>query len=112
MKSANVVNVPMPAGGAPQTALIGLLPLWESHKRVRGAKITGRVFDPEKDPPHHLVLEVHPGITGSIAVTEEWMSRHKPKLGGYYVVYEDGYTSYSPAGAFEGGYTRVDEVPA
>jgi hypothetical protein len=30
-----------------------------------------------------------------------------PRAGGYYVVYEDGYKSYSPAEAFESGYTLI-----
>ena len=30
-----------------------------------------------------------------------------PEVGGYYVVYEDGYKSFSPAGAFESGYTPL-----
>lgn len=40
-----------------------------------------------------------------VEVDEEWMRRHKPKGQGYYVVYEDGYTSWSPVEAFEKGYT-------
>jgi len=40
-----------------------------------------------------------------ISVTKEYMQKHKPKIGGYYVVYEDGYQSFSPAKAFEDGYT-------
>lgn len=32
-------------------------------------------------------------------------AQHKPKIGGYFVLYEDGYTSYSPASTFEAGYT-------
>lgn len=35
----------------------------------------------------------------------EWFLKHKPMAGGYYVVYKDGYTSFSPAAAFEEGYT-------
>lgn len=31
-----------------------------------------------------------------------------PAAGGYYVVYEDGYQSYSPAKAFEDGYAPVE----
>ena len=31
-----------------------------------------------------------------------------PHVGGYYVLYEDGYESFSPAKAFEEGYTRFD----
>lgn len=33
--------------------------------------------------------------------------KHKPTAGGYYVVYKDGYTSFSPADAFEDGYTAI-----
>lgn len=35
------------------------------------------------------------------------MAKHKPVAGGYFVVYEDGYESFSPAKAFEEGYTRI-----
>jgi hypothetical protein len=31
-------------------------------------------------------------------------------VGGYVVVYTDGYISWSPADAFEGGYTLVEEA--
>jgi hypothetical protein len=30
-----------------------------------------------------------------------------PQPGGYFVVYKDGYKSFSPAKAFEEGYTRI-----
>lgn len=40
-------------------------------------------------------------------VSGEYMKKHTPEVGGYYVVYADGYKSYSPAKAFEDGYTRV-----
>ena len=35
------------------------------------------------------------------------VSRYMPKPGDYFVVYDDGYESYSPAKAFEEGYTRI-----
>ncbi len=37
----------------------------------------------------------------------QWLDKHKPEAGGYYVVYKDGYASFSPAQAFEEGYTLV-----
>lgn len=43
-----------------------------------------------------------------VEVSREYLDKHEPKTGGYYVVYEDGYSSYSPAEAFEKGYTRVE----
>ena len=36
-----------------------------------------------------------------------YVAKHNPREGGYYVVYADGYASFSPAAAFEDGYTKV-----
>jgi hypothetical protein len=38
----------------------------------------------------------------------KYMTKHQPQVGGYYVVYDDGYKSFSPAKAFEEGYTLVE----
>jgi hypothetical protein len=43
----------------------------------------------------------------SFWVDQEYMYKHKPVAGGYYVVYKDGYKSFSPAAAFEEGYTLI-----
>lgn len=40
-------------------------------------------------------------------VEADYVKKHSPVAGGYYVVYEDGYKSFSPAAAFEAGYTRI-----
>ena len=40
-------------------------------------------------------------------VNHDYMFKHKPVVGGYYVVYKDGYKSFSPADAFEDGYTKL-----
>lgn len=40
-------------------------------------------------------------------LSEEYVKKHNPKVGGYYVVYADGYCSFSPAEAFENGYTLI-----
>lgn len=44
-----------------------------------------------------------------VSVDEGWMSKHNPQEGGFFVVYDDGYRSFSPAKAFEDGYTRIGE---
>lgn len=41
------------------------------------------------------------------AVSEEYIDKHNPQPGGYFVVYDDGYQSFSPAKAFEEGYTPI-----
>jgi len=43
-----------------------------------------------------------------ISVGADYIAKHKPHSGGYYVLYEDGYASFSPAEAFESGYTLID----
>lgn len=40
-------------------------------------------------------------------MSREWMTKHNPVVGGYLVLYDDGYCSFSPAEAFESGYTRI-----
>ena len=40
-------------------------------------------------------------------VEYDYLRKHNPEVGGYFVVYKDGYKSYSPAQAFEEGYTRI-----
>jgi hypothetical protein len=43
----------------------------------------------------------------SFPVEKSYMDKHNPQVGGYYVVYDDGYKSFSPAKAFEDGYTLL-----
>ena len=40
----------------------------------------------------------------SFQVDKKYVDKHKPVVGGYYVVYKDGYKSWSPKEAFEEGY--------
>lgn len=40
-------------------------------------------------------------------VSRKYILKHNPQVGGYFVVYADGYQSWSPAQAFEGGYSRI-----
>lgn len=41
------------------------------------------------------------------SVGMDYVNKHNPKVGGYYVRYDDGYESWSPAKAFEDGYTLI-----
>lgn len=41
------------------------------------------------------------------ALKSEYVEKHEPRVGGYYVVYENGYESYSPAKEFEEGYSLL-----
>lgn len=71
------------------------------HKRVQAAKIT------EIESPLAVDMNTYRiGFDGgSVDVGIEYMRKHNPKVGGYFVQYEDGYQSFSPADPFEAGYT-------
>lgn len=82
------------------------LPKYRCHKEVWALKIKSVV-------PTTITEEV--GFTlffdgegyAPVKVSSEWVMKHAPRQGGYYVVYEDGYKSFSPAEAFESGYTII-----
>lgn len=84
------------------------MPQYQCHKKVHAAKIKAIL----NSPPDVVVdggswdLEMVDG--GFVRVTHEWRKKHDPQDGGYYVVYDDGYASFSPAAAFESGYTRIE----
>lgn len=107
-----------PAMGAPDTPSVEM-PKYRSHKDVWALKIKD-ISDPtqpgnESDGSRLLHFE-EPGY-GARRVAAEFVRKHIPHvqdslgkasyLGGYFVVYKDGYESFSPAQAFEEGYTRV-----
>ena len=89
------------------------MPKYQSHKTVHALKIKAIVFDWE------LAKETNRETDGSATITPEeegyapfkvdhqYVHKHKPQVGGYYVVYKDGYKSWSPAEAFEEGYTKL-----
>ncbi|NKF21586.1 hypothetical protein [Solimonas marina] len=86
------------------------LPLYQCHKRVRAAKIEHiNVFNENGDA--ELICEG--GYETSVA--GEWLARVAPPgaahslIGGYIVQYGDGYASWSPAAAFEDGYTLIEQ---
>ena len=80
------------------------MPKYKCHKVVWALKIENikkvNTFDgigSEIIPENKKYAPIH--------VTVDYMTKHQPQIGGYYVVYEDGYKSFSPAKAFEDGYT-------
>ena len=87
------------------------IPLYISHKTVRAGKITQMSDDGIKDNAKLVTLHLDLGETSCTVVKEySWCLRHEPHVGGYYVLYEDGYTSFSPAEPFEKGYTKLSPL--
>lgn len=89
------------------------MPRYRSHKEVWALKIQRIKFDSDVAQEENRETDgsatIYPEEKGyaPIKVNREYVSKHNPQAGGYYVVYADGYKSWSPAEAFEDGYTRV-----
>lgn len=77
------------------------LPKYVSHKEVEAAKIKAI------DTAGNITLFSFEGEdVPQIAVgAEELLHRPVPEVGMYLMIYNDGYVSFSPAEAFESGYT-------
>jgi hypothetical protein len=74
------------------------MPKYKCHKEVHAMKIAS--IDGNTITPADEGYE-------PFQVDDAYLSKHQPQAGGYYVVYDGGYKSWSPAGAFEAGYSRV-----
>jgi len=83
------------------------LPQYQCYKVVRAAKITALSLNHENDGSGLCNTLAFGDINDYRRVDDEWIDRFKPVEGGYYVQYEDGYTSFSPAKAFESGYSKI-----
>lgn len=84
------------------------LPQYQCHKKVWALKI--KALEPEEGEHGKLVgMMMYPEEEGYAPklLDAAFMTKHHPEVGGYYVQYEDGYFSYSPAKAFEEGYSRI-----
>ena len=86
------------------------LPLYRSHKLVEAFQIRAIVQD--RTGGAGLIPEGD--LFERFTVDAAYLLKHAPRPGGYFVRYRDGYCSWSPAEAFEAGYTRVPagEMPS
>ncbi len=83
------------------------LPRYRCHKEVRALKIAAVEYD-ARTAEFWIAPEPGQGRPfGKFQVSEEYVKKHKPAAGGYYVLYDDGYESFSPAAPFESGYTLI-----
>jgi hypothetical protein len=80
------------------------LPRYKCHKEVHALKIKAIAL---ADGGGNALITPEEGPYAPFVVDAAYLEKHKPQAGGYYVVYDDGYKSWSPAKAFEDGYTRI-----
>lgn len=85
------------------------MPKYKCHKEVWALKIEQVKADNIGRTFLHFADERY----APIEIANGWLMKHMPVPGGYYVQYQDGYASYSPAEAFESGYALIEntEVP-
>lgn len=88
------------------------LPQYICHKKVHALQIRQVVWLHEgemgkAEATLHFVRTEY----ASIHLTpKQLMNKPVPKDGNYYIVYKDGYFSFSPAKEFEDGYTLASEL--
>ncbi len=98
------------------------LPVWRSHKEVEAFQIA-RIHAQELGTANNTVaapryiggrlvaskteyvLSDESGELTAI-VGDGYIEKHEPFVGGYFVRYENGYESFSPAGTFEDGHSK------
>ena len=93
------------------------MPRYKSHKLVWALKIAAIALDSvaaqaanRETDGSAIITPADPGFA-PFRVEHDYVQKHKPEIGGYYVVYSDGYKSFSPAKAFEEGYTPLTTTP-
>jgi hypothetical protein len=86
------------------------LPRYLCHKQVHALKIA-RVVRPttalNTESDGSMILVPADLRYAPFRVSRAYAQKHDPQAGGYFVVYADGYESFSPAEPFESGYTEV-----
>lgn len=78
------------------------MPLYRCHKKVWAVKIAAVKIHDDGAVTLTPVEPFHP-----FTIESGYAQKHNPQPGGYYVLYADGYQSFSPAQAFEEGYSLV-----
>lgn len=80
------------------------MPRYKCHKEVWALKI--KIVDIHESGSGATITPEEEGYA-PFEVDADYIMKHSPFPSGYYVVYEDGYKSFSPAEAFEKGYTAL-----
>lgn len=105
-REAERLEAPPPEPAPPEPPMVELT-RYRCHKQVQAGKVRDICVRPGG---YKLLVEDLALGCIWVHVSDSWLEKHNPHPGGYFVRYEDGYESYSPAEAFEGGY-HLDEPP-
>jgi hypothetical protein len=84
---------------------------FQCHKKVWAFKIGAvkQLEDPKNagSGVYHWWIVPEDAAWPKFKVDTEWALKHKPEAGGYFVIYDDGYCSFSPEKAFVDGYSQI-----
>ena len=89
------------------------MPRYKCHKEVWALKIASIILDSEiakkedRETDGSATIVPVENNFAPFTVDIAYVRKHRPQAGGYYVKYKDGYESFSPADAFESGYSRI-----
>lgn len=87
------------------------IPTYKCIKNVKAFKIKSmqKINDNDNDKDNKFILALKGDEQCVVYVKEDYVKKHNPQIGGYYVLYKDDYESWSPAEAFEEGYVKTEE---
>lgn len=87
-----------------------MLPQFQCIKKVRAGKIVeiARPIDTTTGEVD-LKLVAGKGTHHTVRVTMGYVNQHRPQVGGYFVEYDGGHQSFSPADVFEKGYVELPQ---
>lgn len=116
-KESNVrLVVDLTKEGAKDSPNYSVIPQYRSHKIVRAFKIGKIDADVELALTERRQTEFwivpEDKALPQVKVSLGYMQRHRPLSGGYFVIYDDNYFSFSPAEPFENGYTLLGQTTA
>lgn len=79
------------------------MPRYRAHQLVWALQIK----EVERHPLGGATLTPVESGYAPFTVDEAYMRKHDPRPGGYFVEYETGYKSFSPASVFEASYAKI-----
>lgn len=82
------------------------LPRYQCHKQVYALKIAS-VYEDHLSPEYPIALHFEDPSYKPRRVRNQWYKDKKVESGGYLIIYDDGYASFSPADVFEAGYSKL-----
>ncbi|HGG3354732.1 TPA: DUF2829 domain-containing protein [Salmonella enterica subsp. enterica] len=90
--------------------LFKFLPKYKAHKNVSASKIKNVVIFGVTDAPLWGCIELVEPKGATVCVDAIFLQKHRPKTGGYLIVYENGYLFYAPEKPFEQCYGLVNDA--